>query len=91
MGAPIQDVKLHANWSLTSNTFEDYYYRPAEQHQRGQKLVQRIFGDYTEKKTKSRVGVEPTPIVGRSYDNNNVSETETKDVVATRPWYRRWL
>ncbi|ORE10740.1 hypothetical protein BCV72DRAFT_199194, partial [Rhizopus microsporus var. microsporus] len=21
-------VNLHANWSLTSNTFEDYYYRP---------------------------------------------------------------
>ncbi|KAG1038842.1 hypothetical protein G6F43_012627 [Rhizopus delemar] len=31
LGHSIQDVKKHANWSLTSNTFEKFYYKPSSQ------------------------------------------------------------
>jgi site-specific recombinase XerD len=31
-GISIQEVKKDAHWSLSSDTFEQYYYRPANQH-----------------------------------------------------------
>ncbi|KAG1201467.1 hypothetical protein G6F70_003144 [Rhizopus microsporus] len=42
LGVPIEQIKLHANWSLTSNTFEDYYYRPKDQHKRGSDIVNTV-------------------------------------------------
>ncbi|CDH61360.1 hypothetical protein RO3G_05861 [Lichtheimia corymbifera JMRC:FSU:9682] len=42
-GIDIQDVKLHANWSLRTDTFERYYLRPSRQHQRGSYIGNAIF------------------------------------------------
>jgi hypothetical protein len=33
IGAFVNQVKLHANWSLNSNTLKDYCYHPSEQYQ----------------------------------------------------------
>ncbi|KAG1229506.1 hypothetical protein G6F68_006669 [Rhizopus microsporus] len=48
-GASIQEVKIHANWSLNADTFEKYYLRPANRRQQGQMISKRILKD-TEKK-----------------------------------------
>ena len=45
----------------------------------------------TENETTSDVGVEPTRVVLGTTHNTTVGETETEDVVATLPWYKRWL
>ena len=63
LGVPIEQIKLHANWSLTSNTFEDYYYRPRNQHKRGSDIVNTVFREVTKNITTSEVGVEATAIV----------------------------
>ncbi|CEG78937.1 hypothetical protein RMATCC62417_13469 [Rhizopus microsporus] len=63
LGVPIERVKLHANWSSTSNTFEDYYYRPKNQHKRGPDIVNTVFGEVVKNVTTSEVGVEATAIV----------------------------
>ena len=89
LGVPIEQIKLHANWSLTSNTFEDYYYRPRNQHKRGSDIVNTVFGEVTKNITTSEVGVEATAIVVGTTHNGYVAETKTKDVVAPLPWYRR--
>ncbi|KAG1466195.1 hypothetical protein G6F56_004736 [Rhizopus delemar] len=62
-GASLNTVKLHANWSLKSDTLEKYYYKPGNQHERGRILTNSIFETDTEKRTTSDVGVEPTTIV----------------------------
>ena len=77
MGSEIDQVKMHANWSLKSNTFENYYYKPHDQHKRGREMANKLFGDVTENRTTSEVGVEPTTIVVRTTDNSNVGETKT--------------
>ena len=90
-GASIHSVKMHANWSLNSDTLEKYYYKPRDQHQRGRILTTKIFENATENRTTSEVGVKPTAIVLGTTHNGNVGETKTENVVATRPWYRRWF
>ncbi|KAG1170662.1 hypothetical protein G6F70_000992 [Rhizopus microsporus] len=82
---------MHANWSLNSDTLEKYYYKPRDQHQRGRILTTKIFENATENRTTSEVGVKPTAIVLGTTHNGNVGETKTENVVATRPWYRRWF
>ncbi|CEI91405.1 hypothetical protein RMCBS344292_05693 [Rhizopus microsporus] len=77
MGLEIDQVKMHANRSLKSNTFENYYYKPHDQHKRGREMANKLFGDVTENRTTSEVGVEPTTIVVRTTDNSNVGETKT--------------
>ncbi|KAG1438292.1 hypothetical protein G6F56_012699 [Rhizopus delemar] len=90
-GASLNTVKLHANWSLKSDTLEKYYYKPGNQHERGRILTNSIFETDTEKRTTSEVGVEPTTIVLGTTHNGHVGETKTEDVVATRPWYKSWF
>lgn len=60
-GNSILAVKKHANWSLNSNTFEDYYYKPHNQSSDSTLINNSIF--YTEKSITSEVGVEATGIV----------------------------
>jgi hypothetical protein len=62
-GVPVENSKLHANWSLNNSTFEDCYYRPGDQHIRGTKIVDTVFGSATKKITTSEVGLEATVIV----------------------------
>ncbi|CEJ03573.1 hypothetical protein RMCBS344292_17554 [Rhizopus microsporus] len=90
MGSEIDQVKMHANWSLRSSAFENYYYKPHDQHKRGREMANKLFSDITENRTTSEVGVESTTIVVGMTDNSNVGETKTKDVV-THPSFFRWL
>ncbi|CEP10666.1 hypothetical protein [Parasitella parasitica] len=82
-GVPIQTVKEHANWSLSANTFEKYYYKPSGQHARGSFITEQLFDD-TENRTTSEVGVEATSIVLGTTHNGTVAETKTEDVVGSR-------
>ncbi|KAG2190444.1 hypothetical protein INT47_012375 [Mucor saturninus] len=91
LGMSFETVKDHANWSQNSSTFENYYYRPRDQHARGREITKKLFGDVTENRTTSGVGVEPTKIVIGTTDNSTVGETETTDVVDTHPWLPQWL
>ena len=68
-GVPIENIKLHANWSLNNSAFEDYYYRPGDQHTKGAMIVDMVFGNVTKKITASEAGLEATAIVGRTYHN----------------------
>ncbi|KAG2223257.1 hypothetical protein INT45_006983 [Circinella minor] len=90
-GIDINQVKEHANWSLTSNTFEQYYYRPLNQFQRGTSINEAMFLDTTEKDTISIGGVESTRIDRRRNANTSVDEMEPVDMVDTRPWFIRWF
>ena len=42
------DVKMHANWSLDSQTFEKYYLKPTHLESRSAKLLHSIFPRTTE-------------------------------------------
>jgi hypothetical protein len=50
-GSTVLDVKLHANWSLNSQTFERYYLKPTHQESRGARLLNVIFPGPTENYT----------------------------------------
>jgi hypothetical protein len=87
-GHSIQAVKEHANWSLTSNTFERYYYKPTAQASSSTAITNSIF--LPENSITLEVGVESTGIaLGTTNNNTNVDETNTENVIHTRPWYRR--
>ncbi|KAG1175043.1 hypothetical protein G6F70_004829 [Rhizopus microsporus] len=90
-GIPIEDIKLHANWSLNNPTFEDYYYRPGDQHTRDAMLVGTVFGNVTKKITTSKVGLEATAIVVGTTHSSNIAEKTIEDMVATQPWYRKFF
>ncbi|KAG1055392.1 hypothetical protein G6F43_002657 [Rhizopus delemar] len=45
LGIPIDQVKDHANWSLNSNTFEKFYYRPPRRRLRSTRIQQSIFSN----------------------------------------------
>jgi hypothetical protein len=87
LGYSIQDVKKHANWSLNSNTFEKYYYKPSSQLSTSTAICHPIFS--SEKRITSEVEVEATGIGLGTTSNTNVAETKTKDVIHTHPWYKR--
>lgn len=42
------------------NTFEYYYYRPRNQHERESDIVDTVFGEVTKDTTTSDIGVEAT-------------------------------
>ena len=43
LGHSIQEVKKHANWSLNSNTFENFYYKPSSQTSSSTAITNSIF------------------------------------------------
>lgn len=79
-GHTIQSVKQHANWSLKSNTFEKYYYKPIAQQNANTAITSSIFSD-PENSTTLRVEMEPTRIVVGTIDNTQVAEAKDKEVV----------
>ncbi|CDH56307.1 hypothetical protein RO3G_13679 [Lichtheimia corymbifera JMRC:FSU:9682] len=86
-GIPIQDVKLHANWSLNTDTMERYYFRPPNQHQRGSHICEAIFSHNADNNSTSEVegvstviGIEPTTA------DQEVDTDGTQDVLGTQPW-----
>jgi hypothetical protein len=84
LGHSIKDVKKHANWSLNSNAFEQYYYKPSSQSSSSTAIGNSIFS-CPEKRITSEVEVESTGIRLGTTTNTNVDETKTEDVIYTRP------
>lgn len=76
IGCPIEQVKPHANWSLTNNTFEDYY-RSRNQHKRGSDIATLYLKEHNYIPT-SEIGVEAMVIVVRAYHNGHIAETQTR-------------
>ena len=90
-GSTIEGVKEHGNWSHKSQTFERYYYRPRNQHKRGQSMVTTIFSSTENNNTTSEAGVQAPTIALGTTSNREGAETEAGEVVGTRPWYQRLL
>ncbi|OBZ90511.1 hypothetical protein A0J61_01461 [Choanephora cucurbitarum] len=55
-GATFQEVKIHGNWSQNSNTVEDYYFRPPNQHEAGR---MNEFFNLRKTKIENVVGARP--------------------------------
>jgi hypothetical protein len=87
LGASINQVKDHANWSRNSNTFEKFYYRSPRRRLRSTRIQQSIFSN-TENSTTLEDESGPTRIELGTTSNTKVGE-ESENVVRTRPWYRR--
>ncbi|CEI94799.1 hypothetical protein RMCBS344292_09004 [Rhizopus microsporus] len=64
-GASIQEVKVHANWSLNAVTFEKYYLRPANRRRQGQ-MISKVTLEDTEKKNHIRGWSEPHGNCGKN-------------------------
>jgi hypothetical protein len=81
-GNSVEQIKLHANGAVSSDTLERFYLKPYNQHQQGSRLLQSILPDTdTEKNTTSEVVAEATTIV--------VGTTHNGFVAGERPmmWY----
>jgi hypothetical protein len=85
-GHSIQAVKEHANWSLSTNTFEKFYYKPVTQTSNSTAIANSIF--LSENTITLGAGMEPTEIDLGTTNNQNVGETKSNNVIDTRPWYR---
>lgn len=83
----IQAVKEHAGWSLNTNTFERFYYKPSAQESSSTAIINSIF--LSEKPITLEVEMEPTEIVIGTTNNQYVGEMKTNIVTVARPWYRR--
>ncbi|ORE07398.1 hypothetical protein BCV72DRAFT_205524 [Rhizopus microsporus var. microsporus] len=53
LGVPIEQVKLHSNWSLMRNMIEKYCYRPRNKHERGSDIVNTVWRSYQEPHPRS--------------------------------------
>ncbi|OBZ83158.1 hypothetical protein A0J61_08792, partial [Choanephora cucurbitarum] len=85
-GSRIDKVKKHANWSLNTSTFEDYYYKPVGQLNESTKIQNAIFSNDTENiTTTSESEAEATRIVIGMTANPQVAEAKDEEVVVTRP------
>lgn len=82
-GNAIQKVKFHANWSLNSNTFERYYYKPTAQASSSTQIMNSIFS--TESSVTLEVVVKSTGIVLGTKNNTKIDETKTENVIHARP------
>ncbi|KAG1488932.1 hypothetical protein G6F46_001125 [Rhizopus delemar] len=89
-GHSIQAVKEHAGWSLNSNTFERFYYKPTNQDSSSTAITHSIFSQ-AENSITLGDGVEPTEIDLGTTNNPNVGETKSNNVIDAHPWYRRYL
>ncbi|KAG1063907.1 hypothetical protein G6F42_027112 [Rhizopus arrhizus] len=87
-GNTITDVKKHANWSLHTNTFETYYYKPSSANSTSTKITNSIFSP--ENSITLAAEAEETEIVVGTTNNQNVSEAEANNVINAHPWYRYW-
>ncbi|KAG1045554.1 hypothetical protein G6F43_011250 [Rhizopus delemar] len=83
LGHSIQDVKKHANWSLNSNTFENFYYKPSSQTSTSTAINNSIFCS-PEKRITLEAEVESTGIRLGTTTNTNADETKAKNVIHTR-------
>src|SRR3972149_341629 len=87
LGHSIQDVKKHANWSLNSNTFENFYYKPSSQTSTSTAINNSISSS-PENHITLEAEVESTGIRLGTTTNTNVDETKAENVIHARPWHR---
>jgi hypothetical protein len=79
---------MHADWSLNSNKFQKFYYKPPSPDASSTAISQSIFSN-AEKRITLEVRVESTGIGLGTTSNTIVDETKTENVIHTRrPWYR---
>jgi integrase len=83
-GHSIQAVKEHANWSLNSNTFEKFYYKPTTQDSSNTAITHSIFSQ-AENSITLGDGVEPTEIDLGTTNNPTVGETKSNNVIDAHP------
>jgi hypothetical protein len=86
-GVPVADIKLHANWSLASDTFEKYYLRPSDHLAKASSISSKVFLANTDNVTTSGVEAEASTVVVGTTHNRNDAEAETRDVVGSRLSY----
>ncbi|KAG1546588.1 hypothetical protein G6F49_010451 [Rhizopus delemar] len=96
LGFEINEVKAHANWSLNSNTFEKYYYKPPYKDKVSTAIGNSMIMNLTENPTISGIRTEATSIGVGTTCNTDVAVVRTKDMVkpdpsTSLPWYRRLL
>ncbi|KAG1063729.1 hypothetical protein G6F41_010576 [Rhizopus arrhizus] len=89
LGHDIQKIKEHANWSLSANTFERFYYKPTYQESASAHINNTIFSFAADNHTISEVRLESTGIGLSTTSNAKVDERRTKDMVHPTPWYRK--
>ncbi|ORE22988.1 hypothetical protein BCV71DRAFT_164180, partial [Rhizopus microsporus] len=58
----IDKIKKHANWSLSANTFERFYYKPPHQHAGSKKITYSIFSFCPKNHTTSEVRLKSSRI-----------------------------
>ncbi|KAG1536178.1 hypothetical protein G6F49_013033 [Rhizopus delemar] len=80
LGFEINNVKTHANWSLTSNTFEKYYYKPNHKDKMETAISNSMTTNLTENTTISEVRTEATRIGVGSTCNTDVAVVRTEDM-----------
>ncbi|KAG0980756.1 hypothetical protein G6F29_007590 [Rhizopus arrhizus] len=102
LGFKIDDVKKHANWSLNSNTFEKYYYKPNHTDRISTAIGNSMVNNLSENNTISGVRTEATSIGVGTTCNTDVAVVRTEDMrgsesplpylpssLRQRPYFRR--
>ncbi|KAG1224241.1 hypothetical protein G6F35_004141 [Rhizopus arrhizus] len=87
-GNTIQSVKKHANWSLNTNTFESFYYKPTAANSTSTLITNSILTP--ENLITLGAEAEETEIVVGTTNNQDVSEAEASNVINAHPWYKFW-
>jgi hypothetical protein len=59
LGHKIDNVKKHANWSLSADMFERFYFRPLHQERTSQRITSSVFS-FSENSTTTEVEMEAT-------------------------------
>jgi hypothetical protein len=85
-GHAIQDAKKHANWSLNSDTFKKFYYKPVAHASSNATINNSIFS-LPENHIILNIGMESTGVDLGTANNTNVAVMETENVIHIRPWY----
>ncbi|KAG1061808.1 hypothetical protein G6F41_011968 [Rhizopus arrhizus] len=78
LGFKIDDVKKHANWSLNSNTFEKYYYKPNHTDRISTAIGNSMVNNLSENNIISRVRTEATSIGVGTTCNTDVAIVRTE-------------
>lgn len=89
LGHSQRAVKSHAVWSLLTDTFEKYYFKPCSQKSSSTTINNSIFSS-AENSITLEAGVESTGISLGTTSNTYVDVTKAENVIHTQPWYKLW-
>ncbi|CEI93114.1 hypothetical protein RMCBS344292_07357 [Rhizopus microsporus] len=91
LGNKIDKTKKHANWSLSANVLERFYYKLSHQHADSKKITNSIFSFCPENHNTSEVRLKSTGIGLGTSSNATVDERRTEDVVTQPRWYESFF